>query len=56
LASTAYQGETARRYRQLIVVLRPDMALQPHSEYVSQVTTSTNRIDLHASSPMRQAG
>ena len=57
LANTACQGETARRYRQLIVVLRPDMTLQPHFEYVSQVATKTNRIDLHNTiSHMRQAG
>ena len=57
LANTACQGETARRYRQLIVVLRPDMTLQPHFEYVSQVAAKTNRIDLHNTiSPMRQAG
>ena len=56
LASAAYQGETARRYPQIIVALRPDMALQPHFEYVSQVAASTNRIGLHTSSPMRQAG
>ena len=56
LASAACQGEAARRYPQLIVLAREDMALPPHFKYVSEATTRTNSGGLPSSFPIRQAG